>query len=125
MAPPGRRSIVAPASPNHVPRCFASVSAVQTRSIEAAMRISRSIRSGIIALLATGESATRNYIVTRQDGIAQPRSYTSGGSNSTRATRSTFRYRLLQSIVQKDVILKTPLLHAQTGDESWRRLKDL
>src|SRR3954454_12524730 len=73
MAPPGRRSIVAPASPNHVPRYFASVSAVQTRSIEAAMRISRSIRSGIIALLATGESATRNYIVTRPGGIAQPR----------------------------------------------------
>jgi hypothetical protein len=34
-------------------------------------------------------------------------------------------YRLLQSIVQKDVILKAPLLHAGTGDESWRRLKDL
>jgi hypothetical protein len=26
---------------------------------------------------------------------------------------------------KKGVILKAPLLHARTGDESWRRLKDL
>jgi hypothetical protein len=34
-------------------------------------------------------------------------------------------HRLPGWIVQKDVILKAPLLHARTRDESWRRLKDL
>jgi hypothetical protein len=28
-------------------------------------------------------------------------------------------------LCMKGVILKAPLLHAKTGDESWRRLKDL
>ena len=43
IAPPGRRSISAPASPNQRPRCSASVISAQTRSTGAPITVSRSI----------------------------------------------------------------------------------
>src|SRR4051812_42549921 len=52
MIPPGRRSIsTGLPCPNQVPTCSGSVSTAQTRSTGAAMLISRSIRSAVMARL--------------------------------------------------------------------------
>src|SRR3954451_974086 len=81
IAPPGRRSISAPASPNQRPRCSASVIRFQTRSTGALMTVSRSIWSGTMGCNLRGLLCHRrvthprtrcNPRVTRHTSTAMP-----------------------------------------------------
>src|SRR5215207_173271 len=81
IAPPGRRSISAPASPNQRPTCSPCVSSSQTRSTGAAIVVSRSI----CMTEPPGRCVTAGLHIGARDATARLHDKAGGGAERVRA----------------------------------------